>query len=68
MNRGPRVGDIVLLKDKYKETSKYAIVVEVDRIDHFGDNGWTSFDYTIMTENGDISHVSLGCFNAILFE
>ena len=60
------MGDVVLLKDTYRETSKYAIIIEVDRIDSLGDAGWTSFSYTIMTENGALSYVSLGCFKTIL--
>ena len=66
MKGNPKVGDVVLLKERYIETSKYAIVIEVDRIDHFGDNGWTSFDYTIMTEDGVISHISPSCVSSIV--
>ena len=66
MDRGPRVGDIVLLKEKYKETSKYAIIIEVDRIENLIDMGWTSFDYTIMAEDGSVSHITLGCIQTIL--
>jgi len=66
MDREPQVGDVVLLKETYRETSMYAIVIEVDRIDHLGDAGWTSFDYTIMTENGSVSHISSSCIETIL--
>ncbi len=66
MNQEPQVGDVVLLKETYRETSKYAIVIEVDRIDHLGEAGWTSFDYTIMTEDGGVSHISSSCIETIL--
>ena len=66
MEQEPQVGDIILLKDKYRETSNYAIVIEADRVDYFGEGGWTSFNYTIMTENGAVSHISPGCIQAIV--
>jgi len=66
MTRDPLVGDVILLNERYKETTTYALVIDVDRIDHLGDTGWTSFDYTIMTENGEVSHISLSCIDSIV--
>ena len=66
MNDDPQVGDVILLKERYIETSKYALVIEVDRIDHLGEGGWTSFDYSVMTEDGSVKHISSSCIKSIV--
>ncbi len=64
------VGDIIKLKPRFEDLGDYAIVIDISKAEYFGDGGWISFDYTIMTNNGSIYRISSDCAEEVypLFE
>ena len=53
-----KIGDLVKLKCMYNETATYAIVVEVFKAESFGEGGWVSFDFLVMTDEGKLQHIT----------
>ncbi len=66
MNWNLKVGDVVSLKKRYHEDQGSAIIVKINTSEAFGDGGWISFDYVIMTQEGHILHVSETCIGRVI--
>ena len=60
-----KVGDVVSLKGKYFETAKFALVVEIQKSEFFGDGGWVSMIYVVMNENGQLHNISEACIEKV---
>jgi hypothetical protein len=60
-----QIGDIVKLKSKYHANGHYAIVIEVNRAESFGEGGWISFDYLVMNEKERLIHITEGCVEVV---
>ena len=58
-----KVGDVVKLKSKYRSGFTYALIV---KINSFGmrDN-WIIFDYTVMTDMGDLINIAETCIEEV---
>jgi len=52
-----KIGDLIELKPRFHETATFAIVVDVFKAENFGEGGWISFDFLIMTDNGKLHHI-----------
>jgi len=52
------VGDIIEIKPRFQTLGDIAIVLEVFETTSFGEGGWVSFDYVIMTNKGEIYIIS----------
>ena len=60
------VGDIVKLHDRYSENyGGIGLIISVERAECLGSGGWITFDYTILTGDGQIVHMSSSCFESI---
>ena len=62
-----QVGNILKLKSKYKDSGKFAVVIEINKSENFGPGGWVSFDYVVMNEKEQIIHISESCVEEILY-
>ena len=60
-----QIGDIIKLKGKYHESGRYAIVIEINRAESFGDGGWISFDYLVMNEKEQLIHITESCVEVV---
>ena len=60
-----KVGDLVKLKKRFHETAEYAIILEIRRAESFGEGGWISFDYVVMTDKNILTHISESCVEEI---
>ncbi len=60
-----QIGDIVKLRDRYHENGRYAIVIEINRAESFGDGGWISFDYLVMNEKEQLIHITESCVEVV---
>jgi len=61
----PKTGDIVKLKSCI-EAGTVGLVIEVQKSEMFGDSGWTTFNYVILTSLGSIINVSETTIEKIL--
>ena len=68
MKRHPQVGDVISLKAKYNETASHGIIVEIEKAEKFGDGGWISFTYKILTENDNLVYITESCIETIINE
>jgi len=57
------VGDLILLKNPYREYGKTAVIIRVDKSTMSGDGGWISFVYQVVTESGDLVYISESCID-----
>tara|TARA_B100000131_G_C17859693_1_gene509517 strand:+ start:349 stop:564 length:216 start_codon:yes stop_codon:yes gene_type:complete len=56
-----KVGDVVKLKPRYHETGNYATIISIYKSESLAKDGWITFDYTVMTDTGNISHINYSC-------
>lgn len=61
-----RVGDVVELHQKYEETAKIALIIQIRKSEFCGKDGWISFDFTILNEVGQLIHVSESCIKNLV--
>jgi hypothetical protein len=47
------------------ETAKYAIILEIRKAESFGEGGWISFDYVVMTDKNTLTYISESCVEKI---
>ena len=52
-----QIGDLIKLKPRFHETGTFAIVLEVFKAESFGEGGWISFDYLVMTDKGKLHNI-----------
>lgn len=62
-----QVGDILQIKSMYEETAKFGIVIDINKAESFGADGWVSFDYAVLNEKEQIVHISESCVERILY-
>ena len=62
-----QIGDILQIKSMYEETAKFGIVIDINKAECFGDDGWVSFDYAILNEKEQVVHISESCVEKILY-
>ena len=67
VNWHPQVGDVVRLKARYHGTSVIATVINVAE-QNSSDKlfGWTTFEIQILTDSGELVHITPGCIEQIL--
>ncbi len=56
-----KIGDVVKLKKKYHGNGECAIILSVQKCESFGNGGWITFDYKVMTSMGNICHINYAC-------
>ena len=62
-----KAGDVIKLKAKYFDgCGSFALILSINKIELPGDGGWVSFDYSILTKNGQIMHISEACIEQVL--
>ena len=62
------IGDLVVLKNTYRDYGKTAVIVNIDQSEMPGEGGWTSFAYQIMTETGKLVHITESCIDSLVKE
>lgn len=60
-----KVGDVVSLKGKYFETAKFALIIDIQRSEFFGESGWISMGFVVMNESGQIFNISESCIEEV---
>jgi len=60
------VGDLVLLKQTYGSYGKTAIIIKIEKNDMPGDGGWISFAYQVVTESGELVHITESCIQNLI--
>ena len=64
--KSPKIGDAITLKAKYNDTCDHAIIIGVHKAENFGEGGWISFTYEILTNNDQIMYISESCIKKII--
>tara|TARA_B100000214_G_scaffold363400_1_gene328860 strand:- start:162 stop:365 length:204 start_codon:yes stop_codon:yes gene_type:complete len=62
------VGDLVLLKKRYLDYGKTAVITKIDKSTMSGDGGWICFAYQVVTESGELVHITESCIEKIIEE
>jgi hypothetical protein len=62
-----QVGDILKLKKRFQGSGTFAIVIDINKAESFGEDGWVSFDYLVMNEKEELVHISENCVEKILY-
>jgi hypothetical protein len=62
----PKTGDIVKLKQHLDSGGGVGLIIEVEKSEMFGDGGWTTFNYVILTPAGHIMNISEATIEKIL--
>ena len=60
------VGNVVKLKDRFLESGATALIIKIEKIEMFGEGGWTSMHYTVLGSSGSILHISEDCVDYII--
>ena len=60
-----KTGDIVKLK-QHLYAGGVGLIIEVEKSEMFGDGGWTTFNYVILTPDGNIANISEATIEKIL--
>ena len=60
-----KVGDVVALKGRYFETAKFALIIEIQKSEYFGEGGWTSMSFVVMNESGQLFNISESCIEKV---
>lgn len=58
-----KIGDVVILKERYRSQGNYGIIISIDMFDG---PGWSCYDYTVMTELTNIIRITEGCIELII--
>ena len=61
-----QIGDVIKLRDKYEDSAKIALVIQVNKAEFPGDGGWITFDYVVLSETGQLIHISDTCVEEII--
>jgi hypothetical protein len=64
--RSPQIGDAITLKSRYSDTFNHAIIIDVHKAENFGECGWISFTYEILTNSDQIMYISESCIDKII--
>ena len=62
-----QIGDILKLRERFQDSATFAIVIDINRAESFGEGGWISFDYLVMNEKEELIHISESCVEKILY-
>jgi len=60
------VGDLVVLKQTYSCYGKTCVIVKINKNDMPGDGGWISFNYEVVTESGELVHITESCISHVI--
>ena len=66
--RSSKIGDAIILKSRYSDSFNSAIVIDVHKSENFGEGGWISFTYEILTDSDQIMYISESCIDKIINE
>lgn len=55
------VGDLIRLKERYRGHGKLAIIVKIHKTEVLQENGWTTFDFWILTELDEMIFINSSC-------
>jgi hypothetical protein len=61
-----QVGDVIRLKSKYDVEKSLCTVVKIQKAVSFGEGGWISFNYVVLTNRNKIIHISEACISEII--
>jgi hypothetical protein len=67
-----KVGDVIKLKGRFKESGRFGIIIDITKAESLGEGGWISFDYLVMNEKEQLIHITEGCiekvYSRVVFE
>lgn len=61
-----KIGDAVILKDKYNESGNICIITNIYIHSLPGDGGWISFIYEAVSNNGKIINLTESCIDCLV--
>jgi hypothetical protein len=59
-------GDVIKLLKQDKGVAQFALVLEVNKSEFLGDGGWITFDYVVLSENGEIVKLTGCCIETVV--
>ena len=59
-------GDVVKLFNKYEDSAKLALVIQINKSEFLGEGGWITFDYVVLNEFGELVNISSCCVEKII--
>ena len=60
-----KIGDVIKFKPRFGDLGLYGLVINIDKCEQFGDGGWISFDYTVMTNTGHVYRITGDCVDTV---
>ena len=61
-----QVGDVIRLKSRYDAKESLCTVIEINKAESFGEQGWISFQYVVLTNDSKIIHISEACISEVI--
>ena len=66
MGKNIKVGDLILLKDRFTGHGDKCIIIEIFTNHMTGSHGWTSFMYRAITNTGEIINLTESCIKNVI--